>query len=105
MKDETSIPSSSFLIHRCLSAPPVNSGVWTLNQPMKPILLLILLFLFPPGSEAATNRVAPDVFWFDTYGNIRWEDEKARLDNFVIHLFNQPNTLATFTFTPVAIPW
>src|SRR3989440_4475436 len=28
---------------------------------------------------------------FDTYGNIRFNDEKARLDNFAIQLQNEPN--------------
>jgi len=72
-------------------APPRQLNRSTLNLTMKPIFLLALLFLLPPGSKATTTEVAPDVFWFDTYGDIRWEDEKARLDNFVIQLFNEPN--------------
>ena len=57
---------------------------------MKLVLLLAVLLLVPVGSHATATRVTPDVFWFDTYGDIRWEDEKARLDNFVIQLFNEP---------------
>src|SRR5690349_5895579 len=30
---------------------------------------------------------------FDRYGNIRWEDEKARLDNFAIQLLQDSNYL------------
>ena len=57
---------------------------------MKPILLLTVLFLVPLIAEARPATPAPDVFWLDKYGDIRWEDEKARLDNFVIQLFNEP---------------
>ena len=58
---------------------------------MKPILLLALLILLPLRPNRAATRTSPDVFWLDRYGDIRWEDEKARLDNFVIQLFNEPN--------------
>jgi len=50
-------------------------------------LLLLLAFSF--SSTKATSTV--DVFWIDRYGNISWEDEKARLDNFAIQLMNDPN--------------
>lgn len=50
-------------------------------------LLLLLVFSFSPTQ--ATSTV--DVFWIDRYGNISWEDEKARLDNFAIQLMNEPN--------------
>jgi hypothetical protein len=42
------------------------------------VLLLLLVLSF--SSTQATSAV--DVFWIDRYGNISWEDEKARLDNF-----------------------
>jgi len=32
---------------------------------------------------------------FDEYGNIKFNDEKARLDNFAIQLQNQPGSTAT----------
>ena|SRR5688572_11304221 len=31
--------------------------------------------------------------WFDSYGNISWEDEKAHLDNFAIALQQDPNLI------------
>ena len=31
--------------------------------------------------------------WFDSYGNISWEDEKAHLDNFAIALRQDPNLI------------
>lgn len=31
------------------------------------------------------------MFWIDRYGEISWNDEKARLDNFAIQLMNEPN--------------
>lgn len=58
---------------------------------MKPILLLTTLFLSLLVTQAKPATPAPDVFWLDKYGDIRWEDEKSRLDNFVIQLFNLPN--------------
>jgi hypothetical protein len=29
--------------------------------------------------------------WFDSYGDLSWEDEKARLDNFAIALRQDPH--------------
>lgn len=46
------------------------------------------------SSAYAESR--PDVFWLDTYGNIAWEDEKARLDNFAIELMNAPNSIGYY---------
>jgi hypothetical protein len=40
---------------------------------------------------------------FDQYGDIKWEDEKARLDNFAIQLMNQPSArgaIITFAGNP-----
>lgn len=49
----------------------------------------------PPCSQsffdAKRHHNAGRVLARQIYGDIRWEDEKARLDNFVIQLFNQPN--------------
>jgi hypothetical protein len=38
---------------------------------------------------------APESVKFDEYGNIRFNDEKARLDNYAIQLQNQPGSTAT----------
>ena len=38
---------------------------------------------------------APPAVKFDEYGNIRFNDEKARLDNYAIQLQNQPGSTAT----------
>lgn len=61
---------------------------------MKTTVLLTFLFLsllsFP---RAAPNAAPPDEFWLDRYGDIRWEDEKARLDNFSIQLMLEPNVI------------
>ncbi len=53
---------------------------------------------FSPTRYRATREVfgearplmSPDSF-FDTYGDLDWEDEKARLDNFAIFLLNNPS--------------
>jgi hypothetical protein len=46
------------------------------------------------GSASTTTEVEPPPFScgrpFDEYGDINFEDEKARLDNFVIQVFNIP---------------
>jgi hypothetical protein len=57
---------------------------------MKRILLLTVLLLSPLGTPAMPGKTPPDVFWLDRYGDLRWETEKIRLDNFVITLFNEP---------------
>ncbi|HEX3229982.1 MAG TPA: hypothetical protein VHQ95_13495, partial [Pyrinomonadaceae bacterium] len=46
-----------------------------------------------PGTSSCTTSVRPqivDYLKFDEYGNIRFSDEKARLDNFGIQLQNEP---------------
>ena len=48
------------------------------------ILSLCLLGVHVPGS---TLSISPDSF-FDSYGDLDWEWEKARLDNFAIFLLN-----------------
>ena len=59
---------------------------------------LILSFcLFHSGiSSSTTIESRLDVFWLDKYGNISWEDEKARLDNFAIQLMNDPNQIGYY---------
>ena len=46
------------------------------------------------GSASATTQVAPPPIacglGFDAFGDIKFEDEKARLDNFAIQLTNEP---------------
>ena len=56
---------------------------------MKLTSALLFLLVFSFSSIKATSAI--DVFWIDRYGNISWEDEKARLDNFAIQLLNEPN--------------
>ena len=54
---------------------------------MRLFLTVVISLLLIPGTplfEAARAPITP----FDQYGAIRWEDEKARLDNFAIHLQN-----------------
>lgn len=44
-----------------------------------------------------TDRLLPDSAvdqWFDSYGDLSWEDEKAHLDNFAIALQHDPDTIA-----------
>ncbi len=48
-----------------------------------------------PASASCTSQVSPDrtiSTKFDEYGNVNFNDEKARLDNFAIQLQNAPNT-------------
>lgn len=56
-------------------------------------LLITLVLVPPPNRSAAHTELPPDVFWLDKYGNIAWEHEKARLDNFAIQLMNNPNEI------------
>jgi hypothetical protein len=52
-------------------------------------LALVLALCYVASSSASVSRssaLSPDVFWLDSYGALRWEDEKARLDNFAIQL-------------------
>jgi len=46
--------------------------------------------ILPPGMACGLA--------FDDYGDIRFEDEKARLDNFAIQLFNDKPRKATSSF-------
>ncbi len=46
-------------------------------------LSLILIF-------AVTSALA-DVFWIDRYGNISWNEERARLDNFAFQILHDPD--------------
>lgn len=59
---------------------------------LRPIALGLLLTFAPFGTTSvyADSAVPPDIFWFDEYGALRWEDEKARLDNFAIALLEDP---------------
>lgn len=52
-----------------------------------PLLLITTLVCAPC---VRTWALVPDVFWLDKYGNLLWEDEKARLDNFAAHLMQEP---------------
>jgi hypothetical protein len=57
---------------------------------MKMCCIVILgLSFFSVGAFPSMHRASPHSF-FDSYGDLRWEDEKARLDNFAIFLLNNP---------------
>lgn len=59
-------------------------------------LALVLALWHVTSSSASVSRssaLSPDVFWLDSYGPIRWEDEKARLDNFAIHLLEKKDLI------------
>jgi len=53
------------------------------------LLCLLLVAASLLGNRAYPSSTTPNSP-FDDYGNICWEDEKARLDNFAIRLQNQP---------------
>lgn len=44
------------------------------------------------GFTRTHEECVPDQ-WFDSYGNLSWEDEKAHLDNFAIALQNYPDSI------------
>jgi len=52
-------------------------------------IFILSLSLLPVGVSASTPSVSPSSF-FDSYGDLDWEWEKARLDNFAIFLLNNP---------------
>jgi hypothetical protein len=56
-----------------------------MNQ-MKLTCFMFALLLFFGASPVKSLEPISDVFWLDRYGNISWEHEKARLDNFAIHI-------------------
>ncbi|HKO61512.1 MAG TPA: hypothetical protein VJV03_10160 [Pyrinomonadaceae bacterium] len=64
-----------------------------MSHSIKSLLLPTLLFLAPLVFPPLHAEAEPDVFWLDRYGNIAWDDEKARLDNFAIQLMNNPNDI------------
>ncbi len=64
---------------------------------MKTRCFLRLLVLLSPiclnlNAQPKSERTSVDRL-FDQYSNIRWEDEKARLDNFAIQLQNDPDVV------------
>lgn len=63
---------------------------------MKVLSFAALLLLTPFSLSRPHTKTTPDVFWLDKYGNIAWEDEKARLDNFAIQLMHDPNQIGYF---------
>lgn len=54
--------------------------------------LLLSLLIGPAVLCGAEPSTSPDRS-FDSYGAVRWEDEKARLDNFAISLQNDESIL------------
>ena len=57
---------------------------------MKIISLIGLAFIAASLSNRAHYSASTPNSPFDSYGNICWENEEARLDNFAIALQNQP---------------
>lgn len=55
-------------------------------------LTLILIFMADAESPGNVAHSSADRM-FDQYGDICWEDEKARLDNFAIQLMHEPNSI------------
>jgi hypothetical protein len=62
---------------------------------MRHSLVLAILSLFSSSPLAAPNRAMP-ISAFDRYGAISWQNEKARLDNFAIQLWNEPDSIGYF---------
>jgi hypothetical protein len=64
---------------------------------MKELFLAIIICCVTDGhsSLAQTSNQARE---FDKFGNICCEDEKARLDNFAIHLMNEPRSQGYIIF-------
>ena len=61
-------------------------------------VFLIGLSSFPIPRIPYRNVVPDSISSFDTYGNLCWEDERARLDNFAIHLQKLPETSIGYIF-------
>ena len=51
------------------------------------IVLVSFVGFTRPNDEWVSDQ------WFDSYGNISWEDETAHLDNFAIALQNDPDSI------------
>ena len=43
-------------------------------------------------SKTSITPLIIETMSFDAYGDIKWEDEKARLDNFAIQIMNEPSS-------------
>jgi hypothetical protein len=56
------------------------------------LLVLLVPISLNVDAEPKSRRASFDRL-FDQYSIIRWEDEKARLDNFAIQLINDPEVL------------
>ena len=69
-----------------------------LSRSMKALFFAAFLLLTPFSLSRPHTKTTPDVFWLDKYGNIAWEDEKARLDNFAIQLMHDPNEIGETPF-------
>lgn len=64
-----------------------------ITQSFLSCMCVIIAFTFASANDYREPRIAaPDEF-FDSYGNISWDDEKARLDNFAIELQHDPNLI------------
>jgi hypothetical protein len=61
------------------------------------ITVLVLFIVAVPcthGDAATVKRAVPAYRLFDSYGQIKWEDEQAHLDNLAIQLANEPGSVA-----------
>lgn len=54
-------------------------------------ITLVSVASFTKTNHGRLTSVADQ--WFDSYGNLSWNDEKARLDNFAIALQHDPNLI------------
>ena len=59
-------------------------------------LLTVLIVISCAMLFFVTLSRATAISPLDRYGRIRWDDEKARLDNFAIHLTMQPDLIGWF---------
>lgn len=55
-------------------------------------LLIIVVLAFPKLSVVTADK------WFDSYGNISWQEEQARLGNFAIFLERNPDMIGYIAF-------
>lgn len=55
-------------------------------------LLLAVIVCCVAGGQSPLAQNSDQARAFDKFGNVCCEDEKARLDNFMVQLMNEPNT-------------
>ncbi len=62
------------------------------------VILAILLALFSPALFVKGSRLVTPIRKFDEFGDIKCEDEMARLDNFAIQLQQEPQAKGVIIF-------